>query len=79
MERDEIKDGLYNVGSGLEKSIKELVTIVAETAGFKGSVVLDWGKPEGMSRKLLDVTRLGQLGLSHKVKLKTGVKLAYES
>lgn len=79
MERDEIIDGLYNVGSGLEISIKELVMIVAETAGFKGRVVFDTSKPDGMPRKLLDVSRLGQLGWSHKVKLKTGVKLAYES
>jgi GDP-L-fucose synthase len=47
MERPEIQDGLFNVGRGLEVSIRELANTVMDVVGFKGKIVLDVTKPDG--------------------------------
>lgn len=67
-----------NVGSGIEVSIKELAETVKEVVGYQGNLVLDPTKPDGTPRKLLDVSKLHQMGWKHQVELKEGVRLAYE-
>jgi len=66
-----------NVGTGEEISIKHLTEIVAEVVGYNGEIKWDTTKPDGTPRKLLDVTKLKNLGWQHKVGIKEGIKLSY--
>jgi GDP-L-fucose synthase len=68
---------LINVGSGQDLTIKELALLIKEAAGFDGDVVFDRSKPDGMPRKLLDVSRLSALGWQPKVALKDGILSTY--
>lgn len=67
-----------NVGSGLDCSIKELTETVAKVVGFEGRVVWDTAKPDGAPRKLLDVTKLHELGWKHSIDLEEGLKQTYQ-
>ncbi len=66
-----------NVGSGREVSIKELAETVKAVIGFEGEIEWDTSKPDGTPRKLMDSSRLWNLGWSPKVALKEGIALAY--
>ena len=66
-----------NVGTGVDVTIKELAQTIKEVVGFTGKLVFDHNKPDGTTRKLMDVTRLTQLGYSASTKLKTGLELSY--
>jgi len=70
---------LINIGSGADISIKELAQIVKQTVGFEGELVFDTTKPDGTPRKLLDVSRLKQLGWRYRVELAEGVSAAYDA
>lgn len=70
--------GLINVGTGQDLTISELATLIKNIIGFKGNLVFDTGKPDGTPRKLMDVTKLHQLGWKHTVDLNKGITLAYE-
>ncbi len=72
-----INQGLFNVGTGADVTIRELAELVMEVVDFKGTLVFDTTKPDGTPRKLLDVSRLGALGWKASVSLLDGVKLAY--
>lgn len=67
-----------NIGTGKELTIKELADIVKKTVGYEGEILWNHDKPDGTPRKLTDVTKLHNLGWTHKVDLEEGVKLAYE-
>jgi GDP-L-fucose synthase len=67
-----------NVGSGVEVTIKELAETVSEVVGFEGVIEWDSSKPDGTPRKLMDSSRLRDLGWSPKVILKEGIARAYE-
>jgi len=69
---------IINVGSGVDYSIKELADIIKDTVGFKGEVKWDTDKPDGMMRKLLDVSKLENLGWKPKTSLENGLKTTYE-
>ena len=69
---------LINIGSGTDISIKELAQIVKQVVGFQGELVFDTTKPDGTPRKLLDLSRLKQLGWSYRMALPDGVTAAYE-
>ena len=69
---------IINVGSGIEVSIKELAETIREVVGFQGELNFDVSKPDGTPRKLLDVSRLHEMGWKHQVGLKEGLALAYE-
>lgn len=77
MERG-IHDGIYNVGTGTDVTIRELAETVMDVVGFQGKMTFDTTKPDGTPRKLLDVSRMDALGWTHKVSLKVGVQLAYD-
>lgn len=79
MERAEIQDGLFNVGTGQDVTIRELAQTVMDVVGFKGEIVFDAGKPDGTPRKLLDVTSMRTLGWSSRTSLREGIGLAYAS
>ena len=72
-----IDDGLFNVGTGIDVSIRELAETVMRVVGFRGEIVFDAGKPDGTPRKLLDVGRLGSLGWRAATSLENGIRLAY--
>ncbi|WP_269474130.1 GDP-L-fucose synthase family protein [Candidatus Nitrosacidococcus tergens] len=74
----ETSDGLFNIGTGKDITIKELVHVVMEVVGFQGKIVFDTTKPDGTPRKLLDISRVKTLGWSAKIGLKEGIFLAYQ-
>jgi GDP-L-fucose synthase len=67
-----------NIGSGKEISIRRLAEIVRDVVGFKNKLVFDASKPDGTPRKLMDSTRLWELGWEPKIDLKRGIELAYK-
>lgn len=71
--------GLLNVGTGQDVTIRELAEAIAETVGFKGSVGFDASKPDGTPRKLLDVSRMTELGWVAKTQLADGLRLTYQN
>ncbi|HHT0092941.1 TPA: GDP-L-fucose synthase [Raoultella planticola] len=67
-----------NVGTGVDCTIKELAETVAKVTGYKGSIVFDATKPDGTPRKLLDVSRLSNLGWNYSITLEDGLKKTYD-
>jgi len=76
MERD-IGDGIFNVGTGMDVTIRELAETVMNVVGFKGEIVFDSSKPDGTPRKLLNVDRMKELGWQAKTSLSEGIGLCY--
>jgi GDP-L-fucose synthase len=66
-----------NIGTGEEVTIKELALLIKEVTGFKGELRFDTAKPDGTPRKLMDSTRLHDLGWKHHVSLQEGLHKAY--
>jgi len=69
---------IINIGCGEDITIKELATLIKEITGFEGALVFDTTKPDGTPRKLLDVTKINNLGWHYKIKLKEGIEMAYQ-
>ena len=69
---------LYNVGTGIDISIKKLAETIKDIVGFQGDIIWDSDKPDGTPRKLMDVTRLQSLGWKHSYDLENGVKNLYD-
>jgi GDP-L-fucose synthase len=67
-----------NVGVGEDVSIKELAETIKRIVGFEGSIEWDSSKPDGTPRKLLDVSRLTDLGWKAKISLEDGIRSTYE-
>ncbi len=67
-----------NIGTGKEITIKDLAEMVRETVGYKGDIVWDKSMPDGTPRKLLDVSKLHEMGWKEKVSLREGIALSYE-
>ncbi len=68
---------IVNIGTGEDLSIKEIVELIKKITGFSGDISWDKTKPDGTPRKLLDVSRLHQLGWQHKINLADGLKSYY--
>jgi GDP-L-fucose synthase len=68
-----------NVGTGTDVSIRELAELVRETVGFSGRIVWDAERPDGTPRKLLDITRITQLGWRSQISLKEGLSSTYRA
>ncbi|MGN7987495.1 GDP-L-fucose synthase [Pedobacter sp. 22226] len=69
---------LINIGTGHDLTIKDLALLIKDVLGFEGELVFDAGKPDGTPRKLMDVSKLHNLGWKHKVELREGIALAYQ-
>lgn len=67
-----------NIGTGKEITIKALAEMVREIVGFKGEIIWDDSMPDGTPRKLLDVSKLHDIGWKEKVSLRDGIRLEYE-
>ena len=68
-----------NVGSGKDISIKDLAYIVAKKCGYDGKIIWDHSKPDGTPQKLLDVSKLRELGWEYKIELDLGVEKTIKS
>ncbi len=66
-----------NVGTGSEISIEGLINLLSEIIGYKGNIKYDKSMPDGMLRKVLDVSRINRLGWEHKVDLEDGLAMTY--
>ncbi|OGN02026.1 MAG: GDP-fucose synthetase [Candidatus Yanofskybacteria bacterium RIFCSPHIGHO2_01_FULL_42_12] len=77
---EEIERGdiLINVGTGIDYSIAELADVVGSVVGYKGKIVWDDSKPNGMPRKLLDSSRLRAMGWQSKVDILEGIRRTYQ-
>lgn len=71
-------DEHVNVGTGEDISIRELAALVADVTGFDGRIEWDTSKPDGTPRKLLDVTRLFELGWRPAIGLREGIAATYD-
>jgi GDP-L-fucose synthase len=69
---------LINVGSGQDLSIRELAEILGDVIGYRGGFIYDASKPDGMPRKLLDVSGLRALGWEPRIGLREGIAQAYQ-
>jgi GDP-L-fucose synthase len=68
---------IVNIGWGKDVTIRELAEIVMSVIGYSGRVIFDSSKPDGTPRKLLDVSRLTELGWQAKIPLKIGIQRTY--
>jgi GDP-L-fucose synthase len=69
---------VVNIGTGEDISIKDLVCLIQDVIGHYCNVEFDSSKPDGTPRKLLDVSRLHELGWKHKTPLREGIEIAYK-
>ena len=69
---------IINIGVGKDVSITELAELICKLIGFKGKIIFDSNKPDGMPRKLLDATRLRALGWESRISLERGIKMTLE-
>jgi GDP-L-fucose synthase len=67
-----------NLGTGKEMTIRQLAEAIAQAAGWQGKFVYDASKPDGMPRKVMDVSRLSALGWTAKTRFEDGIKAAYD-
>jgi GDP-L-fucose synthase len=66
-----------NVGTGVDIRIGDLAKLIAKVVGFQGDLKFDSSKPDGTPRKLMDVSRMNELGWRHKIELNDGIKQVY--
>ena len=66
-----------NIGTGKDISIRELAETIKKIVGYNGALTFDTTKPDGTPRKLMDVTKLHNLGWKHQTNLHQGIQLAY--
>jgi GDP-L-fucose synthase len=68
---------LVNIGTGTDVTIKELAELIQKVVGFEGELRWDTSKPDGTPRKLMDVSKLHNLGWKHKIELEEGIRSVY--
>ena len=66
-----------NIGTGEDVTIAELAETIKKVVGFDGALRFDASKPDGTPRKLLDVTKINNLGWRHKIGLEEGLASTY--
>ena len=69
---------LINIGCGEDQTIRQLAELVREVVGFEGGLVFDTTKPDGTPRKLLDISRIKQLGWKPRIELRDGLASVYQ-
>ena len=67
------EQGLVNIGCGTDVSIKELAELIVSMVGYKGKIFFDLNKPDGTPRKLMDTSKINNLGWRSKIKLEEGI------
>ena len=71
-------DEIINIGTGIETSIKELANLIADKTGYSGQINWDSTKPNGTMRKVLDISKIKELGWQPETSLHQGVKETIE-
>ena len=74
---NKLSEYLYNVGSGKDITIKELAHIIQKVTGHKGNILWDAEKPNGTPRKLMDVSKMKNIGWEYTTELKEGIEQTY--
>ena len=74
---DKLENMHYNIGTGVETSIQELASFVAQKVKYYGEIKWDTTKHDGRQNKLLDSTKIKQLGWKHSVSIKEGLDITY--
>lgn len=74
---ENIRNTHINIGSGSDISIKELALLIKKIIGFGGEIVFDTSKPDGTPQKLLDISKLKNLGFTPKIPLDKGINQVY--
>lgn len=69
--------GFVNVGTGSDLTIKALAELIARVVGFSGKIEFDTTKPDGTPRKLMDVSKIHQMGWKHRIELEAGLVNVY--
>lgn len=75
---NELPDYLYNVGTGEDLTIKQLAQTIQKIIGHQGEIVWDDTKPDGTPRKLMDVSKMHDLGWKHQIELEEGIQKTYD-
>ena len=73
-----VTDGIYNIGTGVDVTIRELAHTVMDVVGFEGEIIFDSSKPDGTPRKLLNVDKMKELGWTAQISLRDGIAAAYK-
>ena len=71
------QEGLVNIGTGEDVTITQLALLIKEVVGYEGDLIYDASKPDGTPRKLMDVSKLTNLGWKYSIELKDGLKQVY--
>ena len=75
---NKLTNHLYNVGTGNDVTIKTLAKSIQKIIGHKGDIIWDTSKPDGTPRKLMDVSKMKEIGWSYKTELEEGLKKTYD-
>ena len=73
-----LDEHLYNIGTGVDLTIKSLAELIQSTVGHKGEIIWDSSKPDGTPRKLMDNSKMESQGWKAEVSLAQGITLAYQ-
>jgi GDP-L-fucose synthase len=73
-----LPDYLYNIGTGEDLTIKALAETIQKITGHQGEIIWDATKPDGTPRKLMDISKMHELGWKHKVSLEEGIQKTYD-
>jgi GDP-L-fucose synthase len=74
---NKLPENLYNVGTGIDLTIKELALLIQQKVGHQGEIIWDSSKPDGTPRKLMDISKLKSLGWNPTVDLEAGIQKTY--
>jgi GDP-L-fucose synthase len=74
---NKLSEHLYNVGSGKEITIKKLAETIQKVVGYEGKIIWDSSKPDGTPRKLMDVSKMKNMGWSFSIELDEGIEKTY--
>jgi len=75
---NKLPDYLYNVGTGEDLTIKHLAETIQKITGHQGEIIWDSTKPDGTPRKLMDISKMHELGWKHELDLEAGISKTYE-
>jgi GDP-L-fucose synthase len=75
---NKLPEHLYNVGTGVDLTIKELALLIQKVVGHEGNIEWDASKPDGTPRKLMDVSKLKKAGWQSTTSLEEGIALTYQ-
>mgnify|MGYP005990043819 FL=1 len=74
---NELPEYLYNIGTGVDLTIKELAETIKNVVDHKGEIIWDSSKPDGTPRKLMNISKMRALGWKHQIELQEGIEKTY--